>query len=57
MTLLTLGERAGACSAFRYALHLDGSRVHSRRALGNLLFDCGQFDEALHCFDSMRSAG
>lgn len=48
--LLALGDRGAACSAFLNALRLDGSRIHSRRALGNLLFDSGQFDQALRCF-------
>jgi cytochrome c-type biogenesis protein CcmH/NrfG len=48
--LVRLGDPSGACSAFRNALRLDHTRIHSQRALGNLLFDSGQFDRALHCF-------
>lgn len=53
--LLALGDRSGACSAFLNALRLDGSRIHSQRALGNLLFDCGQYDQALRCFEMCES--
>ena len=53
--LVALGDQAGACSAFVNALRLDGSRVHSQRALGNLLFDCGQYDRALRCFAMCES--
>lgn len=55
-SLLALGDRAGACSAFLNALRLDGSRIHSQRALGNLLFDCGQFDRALRCFEMFEAS-
>jgi cytochrome c-type biogenesis protein CcmH/NrfG len=50
-TLVRLGERAAAIIAFRNALRLDDRRVHSRLALGNLLFDSGQCELALCCFD------
>ena len=51
MALVRLGERPAACIAFRNALRLDARRTQSQRALGNLLFDCGQFDLALRCFE------
>lgn len=49
--LVKLGNRPAACAAFRNAVLLDGHREHSLRALGNLLFDCGQLDLALRCFE------
>jgi cytochrome c-type biogenesis protein CcmH/NrfG len=49
--LAALGDRAGAFAAFRNAVRLDATRVHSQRALGNLLFDSGQFDHAVRCFE------
>jgi cytochrome c-type biogenesis protein CcmH/NrfG len=51
--LIRLGDRTAACAAFRNAVQIDGRRVHSQRALGNLLFDCGQLDQALRCFESV----
>ena len=51
MTLAARGDRAGAFSALRNALRLDGSRPDTHHALGNLLFDTGRFDEALRCFE------
>ena len=58
--LLHLGDRAGASIAFRNALRLDRGRMHSQRALGNLLFDAGQCERALSCFgigaEAMKSA-
>jgi cytochrome c-type biogenesis protein CcmH/NrfG len=48
--LVRVGDPSGACWAFRNALRLDHNHIHSHRALGNLLFDCGQFDQALRCF-------
>jgi cytochrome c-type biogenesis protein CcmH/NrfG len=48
--LISLGDRGGAIMAFRNALRLDDSRVHSQLALGNLLFDSGQCERALSCF-------
>ena len=50
VALLRLGHRAAASIAFRNALSLDGRRVRSRLALGNLLFDAGQCEQALRCF-------
>jgi Flp pilus assembly protein TadD len=49
--LKSLGERVGAIVAFRNALRLDAGRIHSRLALGNLLFDAGLCERALRCFD------
>jgi hypothetical protein len=46
-----LGERVRACAAFRQAMEIDGSRRQTQMALGNLLFDCGQWERALHCFE------
>lgn len=54
--LLWLGDRKGACVAFRAALRLDASRSQSQRALGNLLFDSGQWDHALRCFELSEGA-
>jgi cytochrome c-type biogenesis protein CcmH/NrfG len=48
--LVELGDRTGALAAFRNALRLDDTRKHSQLALGNLLFDSGQLDQALRCF-------
>ncbi len=48
--LTSLGDRGAAIAAFRNALRLDHSRVHSQVALGNLLFDAGQCERALICF-------
>ena len=52
--LVRLGDRTAACAAFRNALRLDERRAHSQRALGNLLFDCGQLDHALRCFERVE---
>ena len=49
-TLAFLGDRAGALTALRNALLLDGARTDTQLALGKLLFDCGQLDHALICF-------
>jgi cytochrome c-type biogenesis protein CcmH/NrfG len=51
--LLVLGDRGGALSAFRNAAILDGARSTTQLALGNLLFDCGRLDLALHCFENV----
>jgi cytochrome c-type biogenesis protein CcmH/NrfG len=51
-TLVQLGERAGALTALRNSLLLDERRTDTRMALGRLLFDCGQLDSALACFDA-----
>jgi cytochrome c-type biogenesis protein CcmH/NrfG len=55
--LVELGDRAGALAAFRNALRLDDTRKHSQRALGNLLFDSGQLDQALRCFAVVENGG
>jgi Flp pilus assembly protein TadD len=49
--LAALGERVRACAAFRQAMEIDGARRQTQVALGNLLFDCGQWERALHCFE------
>jgi len=51
MALAELGDRAGALLALRNALLHDSTRPHVHRALGRLLFDCGQVEWALQCFD------
>ena len=51
VTRAARGDRAGAFSALRNALHLDGGRRDTHLALGNLLFDTGRLDEALRCFE------
>ena len=51
MTLAARGDRAGALSALRNALRLDGGRPDTHVALGNLLFDAGRLHEALRCFE------
>jgi Flp pilus assembly protein TadD len=53
--LIRLGDRPAACAAFRNAVQLDRGSARSHRALGNLLFDCGQLDHALRCFEMMDS--
>jgi len=50
-SLAALGDRAGAVAALRIALRLDGGRVLTHRALGNLLFDTACIDDALRCFE------
>ena len=49
-SLALLGDRAGALTALRNALLLDGARTDTQLALGKLLFDCGQLDHALVYF-------
>ena len=51
MMLAALGDRAGAFTALRNAMRLDGNRADTHLALGNLLFDTGRCDEALRCFE------
>jgi len=53
-SLMLLGDRSGACAAWRNALRLDGSRAPTQRALGNLLFDSGQLEPALQCFEQAQ---
>ncbi len=55
--LAQLGDRAGALTALRNALLLDGARTDTQLALGKLLFDCGQLDHALVCFARVTPAG
>lgn len=52
IALATIGDRAGAFTALRNAVLLDGSRANTQRALGNLFFDTGRLDDALRCFES-----
>jgi tetratricopeptide (TPR) repeat protein len=49
--LVAAGDRAGACAALRNALRIDPRRARTLRALGNLLFDSGQFEHALEYFE------
>jgi cytochrome c-type biogenesis protein CcmH/NrfG len=51
VALIRLGDRGAACAAFRNAVQLDDTRVHSQLALGNLLFDSGRYEHALRCFE------
>ena len=51
--LVEAGDRAGACAALRHALRLDPWRARTLRALGNLLFDSGQFEIALEYFERL----
>lgn len=57
VALTTLGDRTGALVAFRHALLHDGGHAPSHLALGKLLFDCGQVEHALHCFDCASRPG
>ena len=52
VALAAIGDRAGAFTALRNAVLLDGSRANTHVALGNLFFDTGRLDEALRCFES-----
>jgi Flp pilus assembly protein TadD len=45
------GNRAAACAALRQALRLDPWRAQALRELGNLLFECGQFEHAMKYFE------
>jgi Tfp pilus assembly protein PilF len=49
--LARLGEPASAFNAFRNALLLDDMRATTFLALGRLLFDSGQPDAAMDCFE------
>lgn len=51
VALLTLGDRMGALLALRNALARNASHLPSQLALGRLLFDCGQVEHALQCFE------
>jgi len=53
--LAALGDRAAAFTALRNAVLIDANRAHTHLALGNLLFDTGRFDDALHCYDCAAS--
>jgi cytochrome c-type biogenesis protein CcmH/NrfG len=55
--LAQLGDRAGALTALRNALLLDGDRTDTQLALGKLLFDCGQLDHALVYFARATTPG
>ena len=55
LVLVELGDRAGGMLALRNALLHDSTRPHVHRALGSLLFDCGQVERALQCFDHAAS--
>ena len=57
VALAARGDRAGALSALRNAVHLDGRRPDTHVALGNLLFDTGRLDEALRCFAVAAALG
>jgi cytochrome c-type biogenesis protein CcmH/NrfG len=56
-SLALLGDRAGALTALRNALMLDGERTDTQLALGRLLFDCGQLDHALVYFARATTPG
>lgn len=51
IALSTLGNRLGALLALRHALERNDGHVPSHLALGRLLFDCGQVEHALLCFE------
>ncbi len=51
VALSTLGDRLGALLALRYALERNEEHAPSHLALGRLLFDCGQVEHALLCFE------
>ena len=55
IALAAIGDRAGAFTALRNAVLLDGSRVSTHLALGNLFFDTGRLDDALRCFESVTA--
>lgn len=46
-----LGDRAGALLALRNALLHDAANSPAHRALGRLMFECGQVERALQCFE------
>jgi tetratricopeptide (TPR) repeat protein len=54
--LVEAGDRARACAALRHALRIDPWRARTLRALGNLLFDSGQFENALEYFERFSRA-
>ena len=51
VALSILGDRLGALLALRHALSRNEGHVPSHLALGRLLFDCGQVEHALLCFE------
>jgi Flp pilus assembly protein TadD len=51
ITLEELGDRAGALLALRNALLHEPAHPPAHRALGRLLFECGQIEHALQCFE------
>jgi|SRR5688572_5837940 tetratricopeptide (TPR) repeat protein len=51
VALASLGDRTGALVALRHALARDAAHVASQLALGKLLFDCGEVEHALRCFE------
>lgn len=51
LALAELGDRAGALLALRNALLHDAANSPAHRALGRLLFECGQIERALQCFE------
>jgi tetratricopeptide (TPR) repeat protein len=51
MALAELGDRAGALLALRNALLHDAANSPAHQALGRLLFECGQIERALQCFE------
>jgi tetratricopeptide (TPR) repeat protein len=52
LALARRGESPAACTALLNALRLD-ERARTLRALGNLLFDSGQYEAALRCFERL----
>jgi len=54
--LMRLGDRAAACVAWHNALRLCNGLEPAQLALGNLLFDCGEVERALVCFEGMSGA-
>ncbi len=55
-TLAQLGDRAGALMALRNSLRHDADHIPAHLALGRLLFDSGQLEPALTCFERVRNA-
>jgi tetratricopeptide (TPR) repeat protein len=51
IALAELGDRAGALLSLRNALLHDPVHAPSQLALGRLLFECGQVEHALQCFE------
>ena len=55
IALEKLGDRAGALLALRNALMHDAGHPPTHLALGRLLFECGQVEEALRYFAAVSS--